>query len=363
MKKIALFISSLQKGGSERVMVNLAGYFQKQGYETILVTQYKRENEYPLPQGVVRVFSEPEPDKLTGCCAGRIRNFIVRFKTLRSIWKEYKPDVILSFLGKNNLMAIATAAFLPAKVAVSVRGEPSMEYEGRLMRALAKRMFAYADGVILQTRRACGFFPKAVQRKSVILKNPINPAFIGKAEEQRGNMIVAAGRLDENKNHAMLIHAFARIAGEYPEMRLVICGEGELRHKLEQLVSDKGLCGRVDLPGSIDNVAEMIGRARIFALTSNTEGMPNSVIEAMALGTPVISTDCPCGGPAEIIRNEENGMLVPVGDAYALADAMRKILSDKELEQKLSKNARSIADELAPEKVDREWEEYLFGRL
>lgn len=356
MKRIALFISSLQRGGSERVMANLAGYFQKQNYETLLVTQYIRENEYPLPQGVTRVISEPAPDKLMG---GRVKNFIVRFMALRNIWKEYKPDVILSFLGKNNLMAIATAAFLPAKVAVSVRGEPTMEYEGKFMQFLAKLVFRFADGVILQTRRARGFFPKAVQKKSVILKNPINQQFIGrKIRVERENIIVTAGRLDENKNHAMLINAFAKIADEYPEMRLVIYGEGELRTKLETLADEKGLSGRIGLPGSIDNVAEMIGRARIFALTSNTEGMPNSVIEAMALGTPVIATDCPCGGPAEIIRNGENGVLVPVGDAYALADAMREILSDKAFEKKLGENARTIAEELEPEKICREWEEY-----
>jgi len=361
MKRIILFINSLQKGGSERVMVNLAGYFQKQHYDTILVTQYKKENEYVLPDGVTRIYSEPAQEALTG---GRIRNFCIRFKTLRAIWKEYKPDVILSFLGKNNLMAIATSAFLPAKVAVSVRGEPTMEYEGRLMRFLAKFLFRFADGVILQTKRAAQFFPKAVRKRSVILRNPLNPAFLGKKRHtQRDNVIVAAGRLDENKNHAMLIHAFSKIAGEYPELKLVIYGEGELRESLLALAAQKELTERVMLPGSIDNVEEMVGRAKIFALTSNTEGMPNAVIEAMVLGTPVIATDCPCGGPAELIENGENGLLVPVGDAYALADAIRKILSDEEFAQKISENAEKLADELAPEKVCREWMEYLFERL
>lgn len=361
MKRIALFINSLQKGGSERVMVNLAEYFQSQKYDVILITQYKRENEYEISANIRRIYSEPEPEELTG---SRIRNFRIRFHHLRDIWKKYKPDIILSFLGKNNLMAIATAAFLPSKVAVSVRGEPTMEYEGHLMQFLAKRMFRFADGVILQTERAKDFFPKAVQKKSVILKNPLSPMFVGrKPVIQRDNVIVAAGRLDENKNHAMLIHAFSRIAGEYPNMRLVIYGEGELRGQLTELVKEKELEERISFPGSIDNVADEIGRAKIFALTSNTEGMPNTVIEAMVLGTPVISTDCPCGGPAMLINDGENGLLVPVGDAYALADAMRKLLSDEELAQKISENARKLAEELAPEKVDREWMEYLFERL
>ncbi len=361
MKRIALFINSLQKGGSERVMVNLAGYFHGQGYDVILITQYRRDEEYELSPKIRRIYSEPEPEEFT---KSRLKNFIIRFERLRNIWKQYKPDIILSFLGKNNLMAIATASFLPCRVAVSVRGEPTMEYDSRLMRLLAKLMFRFADGVILQTARAREFFPKAVRKKSVILKNPLNPAFVGRERlARRDNVIVAAGRLDDNKNHAMLIHAFSRIAGEYPEMRLVIYGEGELRGQLTQLIAEKGLEDRIELPGSIDDIAEAVGRARIFTLTSNTEGMPNSVIEAMVLGTPVIATDCPCGGPASLIENGENGILVPVGDAYALADAMRKILSDKELELKLGENAAKLSDELDPERVCAQWLEYLVKNL
>ncbi|MBO5031583.1 MAG: glycosyltransferase family 4 protein [Lachnospiraceae bacterium] len=357
MKRIALFISSLQKGGSERVMVNLASYFREKNYDVILVTQYKKENEYSIPPEIRRVYSEPDEHELQG---GRIKNFCVRFRTLRNIWKAYKPDIILSFLGKNNLMAVATAAFLPSRVAVSVRGEPTMEYEGKMMQLIAKLVFRFADGVVLQTKRACAFFPKAVRKKSRILSNPLNSQFLDREPcEDRENLIVAAGRLDNNKNHAMLIHAFAKIAEEYPVMKLVIYGEGELRTSLEELIREKGLEDRISMPGSIDDVADKICKARIFALTSNTEGMPNSVMEAMALGLPVVATDCPCGGPAELIEDGVNGLLVPVGDAYALADAFRRILEDKDFEKKLGENARQITKDLAPEKVNKEWEEYL----
>jgi len=300
MKRIVLFISSLQKGGSERVMVNLAEYFHRRRYDVILVTQYRLEEEYPISPEIRRVCSEPDESALQG---GRIRNFCVRFGALREIWNAYKPDVILSFLGKNNLMAVATAAFLPSKVAVSVRGEPTMEYEGRLMQMIARFVFRFSDGVVLQTEGARAFFPKAVQKKSVILSNPLNEQFLNKRIcEEREDLIVAAGRLDENKNHAMLIHAFA-IAEDYPAVRLVIYGEGALRTALETLVEEKGLGGRISLPGNVSDVADHICKARIFTLTSNTEGMPNSIMEAMALGIPVIATDCPCGGPSALIVN------------------------------------------------------------
>ncbi len=359
MRRIALFINSLQKGGSERVMANLAEYFYGKGYEVILVTQYKKEVEYEIPAGIRRVYSEPEEERLQG---GRLHNFLERFHTLRGIWKAYKPDVVLSFLGKNNLMAILAAAFLPVKTAVSVRGEPTMEYEGSKMQAVAKLLFSHANGVILQTGQAKAFFPKRVQQKAVILPNPLNPLFLrerytGEKEE----VIAAAGRLDDNKNHAMLIRAFSMIEQEFPKIKLVIYGEGESREKLEELVSEMGLQKKVELPGSVSDVAAHIEKVRIFTLTSYTEGMPNSVIEAMCLGLPVIATDCPCGGPAELIKNGDNGLLVPVGDEKALAEAIRKILSDPELEKRLGDQAFRIQEQMEPQKVCRMWEEYLNG--
>lgn len=357
MKRIALFISSLQQGGSERVMVNLAEYFHEKKYDVILVTQYRLENEYSISPEIRRVCSEPDESMLQG---GRIRNFCVRFGALREIWNAYKPDVVLSFLGKNNLMAVATAAFLPSKVAVSVRGEPTMEYEGKLMQMIAKFVFRFADGVVLQTEGARAFFPKSVQRKSAVLSNPLNPQFLNrKISAEREDLIVAAGRLDENKNHAMLIHAFAKIAEEYPTVKLVIYGEGGLRASLTALVEEKGLSDRISLPGSVSDVADCICKARIFTLTSNTEGMPNSIMEAMALGIPVIATDCPCGGPAALIENGVNGLLVPVGDAFALADAFRRIFEDRDFELKLRRNACKITEKLAPDRVCQEWEAYL----
>jgi glycosyltransferase involved in cell wall biosynthesis len=340
-------------------MVNLAEDFYKNNFEVILVTQYKRDVEYDINPKIRRVYSEPDESLLSD---GRFHNFWVRYKTLRNIWKEYKPDIILSFLGKNNLMAIATSAFLPAKTVVSVRGEPTMEYQGKAMGILAKFMFRFADGVVLQTKQSMKFFPMAVRRKAVIMSNPLNPDFMNKKYTgAREDVIVTVGRLDENKNQAMLIHAFSRIAAEFPKMKLVIYGDGECKEKLEDLVRSKNLADRISLPGSISDVPKHIYNARIFALTSNTEGMPNTIIEAMALGIPVISTDCPCGGPAQLIEDGVNGLLVPVGDAYALADAFRRILEDVELETRLQENSYKITQKLAPDKVCKQWRDYLNG--
>lgn len=355
-KHIAMFISSLNKGGSERVLVNLAEYFYSRGYRVTIVTQYQTENEYEIREGIRRVYSEITEEEIG---SGRIGNFVKRFRKLRNIWKTEKPDLILSFIGKNNMMAILTSRFLSIPTVISVRGEPKEEYYSRFLRMAAKLLFPLADGIVLQTTASKEFFSKAVQRKSVILPNSLNPAFIREVYDgERDKQIVAVGRVDANKNHCMIIEAFASLAEQYPDYELVIYGEGELRQSLLEQVETMGLKERVHLPGSISNVAEAIYKASVFVLSSNSEGMPNTLIEAMALGIPSISTDCPCGGPQDLIESGENGILTEIDNVKMLEENLQKIISDQEFATKLSKNASKIQEKLNPDLINGKWEEY-----
>ena len=356
---IALYISSLRKGGAERVIANLADHLSGRGYRVILVTTHKAEEEYEVPAKVCRVISEPEADELK---RGRIGNFLTRFRKLRNIWKREKPDVILSFIGKNNIMAILTSAGLRIPVAVSVRGEPREEYYSRGLRLLARYLFGMAAGVILQTKESLSFFPDAVRKKAVILKNPINPLFFRKRfEGEREKTVVAVGRIDENKNHRMLIKAFAQIASEFPDYHLIIYGEGEKRAELRELTKDLNLEGRISLPGSVDNVVNAIYKTRVFVLPSNTEGMPNTLVEAMVLGLTVISTDCPCGGPAELIEHKINGLLTPVNDEKTLTENLHFVLSNLQISDEMGKRASITGEIYRPDKVFSEWENYLIS--
>lgn len=356
-KHIAMFISSLNKGGSERVLVNLAEYFFYGGYEITIVTQYKTENEYGISAGIRRVFSEITEEEKG---KGRISNFRKRFLKLRSIWKQEKPDLILSFIGKNNMMAVMTSRFLHIPVVVSVRGEPAAEYDSRMLKTAANLLFRWADGVVLPVERSGEFFAKGVRKKAVCLKNPLNPSFIRRIYEgEREKEIVAVGRVDANKNHEMILRAFEGLAAQYPDYRLVIYGEGELRHPLQKMAEDMGLADRVFLPGSISNVADKIEKASVFVLSSYSEGMPNTLIEAMALGIPCVSTDCPCGGPAELIENGENGYLIEPGNWKKLQEILQKLLDDPDLAGKVGRNAAKIQEKLNPDTINGMWEDYL----
>lgn len=356
---VALYISSLRKGGAERVMANLADYLSSRGYRVVLVTTHKAEEEYPVSAKVCRLISEPEDEELK---RGRIGNFMTRFQKLRNIWKREKPDVILSFIGKNNIMTIMTSIGLKIPVAVSVRGEPREEYYNKLLRLLAKGLFGIASGVILQTKESFSFFPWYVRKKAVILRNPVNPDFFRERfEGERDKTIVAVGRIDENKNHQLLIRAFARIANEFPDYHLIIYGEGDKREELCRLTKDLNLEDRISLPGSIDHVAAKIYKTRVFVLSSDTEGMPNTLVEAMILGLTVISTDCPGGGPAELIEHKVNGLLTPVNDEKTLAENLQFVLNNLQKADEMGKTAAITGEIYRPERICLEWENYLIS--
>lgn len=354
---VAMLIGALTRGGTERVLVNLAEYLIQNGYLVTVVTQYQKEGEYSLNPAVKRILSDITDEETS---SSRIVNFKRRFFKLRNIWKQERPDVILSFIGKNNMMAILTSRFLKIPVAVSVRGEPAMEYYNSWMRFMARHLFKLADGVILQTRQCYDFFPEAVRKKAVILRNPVSVSFFRERYEgEREKELVAVGRVDANKNHEMLIRAFADVADQFPEYRLTIYGEGELKGKLTELVSKLGMQRKIFLPGAISNVQDAIYKARIFILPSNTEGVPNTLIEAMILGLTVIATDCPCGGPADLIEHGVNGLLTPVGNVEKMKENLHKTLNDLQKADLMGKNAAKTGDIYQPEKVYKEWENYL----
>ena len=404
MKKICLFISSLNKGGSERVMVNLAGRFAAAGTETVLVTQYREKNEYPLPAGVRRVYSELTPEEQ----GGRLQNLVRRYRKLQRIWETEQPELILSFIGKNNIMAVLTARKLQIPVVVSVRSDPFMEYpkEEPLLRLAARAVFPKAAGIVLLTERCRDFFGESgkTQKKIVILPNLLAEEFAqlnhastdefaqtdhapakeltepeiaehcpGDAEQDRTELrteaenaekrllLTAIGRLDENKNQAMMIRAYERIRREFPDSCLEIYGDGPDREKLEQLIISMDAEEQIRLMGSTDQVPQVLKRTAVFMLCSGFEGMPNALLEAMMLGTACIATDCPIGGPAEVIRSGENGILIPVNDEEALAAALRELLSDPAGRNRIAREAAKIAELYDPAKAFERWREYLDG--
>ncbi len=388
---IAMYIGSLNKGGAERVMANLAVYFFEQGYRVTLVTTYLARDEYEVKHaawkavpagadgavlvsdmeekpvwvdpsggekdGIQRVFSALLKDEQEG----RIKNFTKRKEKLRKIWRQLKPDLVLSFLGKNNIMALSTATREGIKVVVSVRADPEMEYNTKALKAGMLATFGKAAGVVVQSTGARNFFPGFIRKKCTILPNALNPAFIRKRYVgDREKSVVMVGRLDENKDQALVMRCFAEITKDkFKDYKLLLYGDGPDRQKLQRLSISLGLEEKCEFAGSVKHVAEHIEKASLFILASRQEGMPNALIEAMSLGLPCISTDCPCGGPRDLIINNENGILVPVSDEKSMREAMIKILSDHEFAEKIGTSATKVQDFYKPEITNLKWKRYL----
>lgn len=359
--RIAFYIGSLDKGGAERVIANLAEYFHSQNYEVYVVTKLRGKDEYALRFGITRIVADITREEET---KSRIGNLYARISKLRKIWKEIKPDVIVSFIRKNNVMTIVSSRFLNIPVVVSVRSDPKRELQGRVMKPLSLLLFRFADGIVLQTKQAVEFFPKSLQKKAVILPNSINPAFLnGQNTAEKQKEIVTVGRIDKNKNQRMLIEAFSEVAHKYPDWCVRLYGDGEEAILLKELVKKTGLEKQVFFMGQVSNVAEKLSKASVFVLPSKCEGMPNALIEAMAMGTAVISTDCPCGGPADLIQNGENGILIAVDDKKALIEALEKLINDEKCRNRLAHNAAQIIKKLHPDIVNRQWKEYIEAKL
>lgn len=357
LRKIAFFIGSLAKGGAEKVVLNLAEYFHNQGCDICIMTAWTNAVEYPLPEYITRV-----DVSLTKAEMGKkkIQNEILRAKKRKKVLKEFAPDILVAFIKENNFRAILTAKSIRIPVVVSIRSAVNMEYPKRIDRFLMKLLFPLADGIVLQTQDSKRFFTKRLQKKITVLPNSLNPLFIrNRYEGERKKEIVTVGRIDDNKNQQMLVEAFEELAERANGWKCVIYGDGEKREDIRKYVQEKGLGNKILLPGNQADIYEKIYQSNIFVLTSYFEGMPNALIEAMALGLAVISTDCVGSGPKELIRNNENGILIPVGDKKALKEALLRLIADKELEKELGVEAAKIVKNLNPDYVNSLWKTYL----
>ena len=356
-KSIVFYIGNLSMGGAERVIVNLAAYFHASGYKVTIVTKEQDSDEYPVPEGVTRILADIVGDEIS---SNRLLNLYRRIAKLRNIWKQLKPDYIVSFIKKNNFMAITSATGLRIPVIVSVRSNPAREYPDKVTRLLVRVLFSRAAGVVLQTQQAKEFFPAAVQKKAVVLPNSLSEQFLwAEYTGERKKEIIWVGRMDSNKNPKMLLQAFAAVAEKHPEWTIKYIGEGYQRKELEEICKERNLLKQVVFMGRLDNVAEVVQKSSIFVLTSKQEGMPNALIEAMVSGLATVSTDCPCGGPAELIENGVNGILISVDDETALTKALDKLLSDDEYRNRLGENAKKLIEKVHPDIVNAQWLTYI----
>lgn len=270
---------------------------------------------------------------------------------VKKIKSEYQIDTTVSFLKLGNVVNIL-AGGKDIKI-VSERFDPSkMDLLYRLSATFAN---FFADRVVFQTKRVQNMYCEKVQNKSIVITNPTEVSCGVNAV--RTKRIVTVGRLNRQKNHKLLIRAFALFHTTHQEYHLHIYGEGGLLDELLQVAGDYNVSEFVHFDGFRDDVHAAIADAEQFVLSSNFEGLSNALMEAMMMGHACISTNC--AGSDELIENEKNGLLVPIGDVNALSKAMCRLSDDSGLRERLGRAAAVAAQAWKTETVTRLWENIL----
>ncbi len=353
--KILFYINALGRGGAERAISNTASYFAEHGWDTILLTSFRIRDEYSCSKKVRRMSIEKEQ-----IVQSRIRRNVSRIREIRKILKCEKVDVAVSFMGEANFRLVFASAGLPVKTIVSVRNDPKQEYKGMIGRIVGKYILPLADGAVFQTDEAGEWFPKRLRSRSKVIFNVVDKKFY-QTKPGGGTDIVTCGRVVPQKNHALLIRSFHRICENFPEVQLYIYGAIETDSDIPDLVERLSLQNRVHLMGKTETVEDILSGASVFVLSSDYEGMPNALMEAMAVGVASISTDCPCGGPRELFGDKLRDMLVPTGDEAALADKMTELLADHKKREETGRKMRERAEEFRTEVIGDKWIAYVIS--
>jgi glycosyltransferase involved in cell wall biosynthesis len=264
-------------------------------------------------------------------------------------------------LDKTNILTLLALSETSYPVIISEQNNPALAI-GNLWKKLRHLTYPHAARVISTSQGVDCYFDWLPKTKRAVIYNPLVPLKNDQGEmnlikgaDPDKKWVIAMGRLVHQKGFDILLHAFGQIAGNHSDWQLLILGEGELRPELEELRQSLGLSHQVVLPGLIDNPFPVLKKSKLFVLSSRFEGFGNVLIEALACGIPVISTDCP-SGPREIIRDGVNGILVQNGDVEALAVAMDRLMSDQGERKRLADRAADVTERFSLEKIMGMWE-------
>lgn len=350
-------------GGAERVMATLANEFVERGNEVLIVTMKDAQSVYKLDERVKiigaggNVNSERRVKRSFQMCLSAIKGIRVYIKEI----KKFKPDIILSFLTNTNIMSIIVKKIYIRDIPLIISERCDPETRGIVTKKICELLYPKSDLIVCQSERVANYFLSINNEANVtIIPNPINDqAICKKTSEERKKIIVAVGRLNKQKNYELLINSFNKIKMKYPEYQLNIFGKGPEEDSLKCLIKKLDLENRVHLMGTKDNVMNYVYDSSLYVMSSNFEGFPNALIEAMGSGLPVICTDFSTGIARELIKDGVNGYVVPVNNPTKMAEAMSIILDNNSLQENMSRENKKIINTLNKSKIVDMWEKAL----
>ena len=351
MRKIIVSIGTLLSGGAERVLSILSEPLASNFEEIIYLTWIDSPDFYTLDSRVKRICVEKE-------CGST-------FLPKKALWfrnyiKKEKPLLVLSFLEPFNVMICFTLMGVDVPIVVANRNDPRYVWGDFIHRNLRALAYRKAVGNLSQTENNKNYFKGSLLEKGHVIYNPIflSEEYVGKAiTTEKKNRIVSVARITKQKNPEMLIRAFKKFHEKHPDYTLTMYGNGEDSDYVLDLIEKEGLSSYITLPGAKNNIWDEITDAKCFVMTSWYEGMPNSLLEAMCLGLPCVSTKV--SGAVDLIKSGENGILVDLDDDSSFSEAMCKVIEDDKYALSLGFKATEIYNLLAVENISKQWIEYL----
>nr|WP_316656147.1 glycosyltransferase family 4 protein [uncultured Gellertiella sp.] len=365
--KALLIISSLDGGGAARVLTELASSLADSGFDVAVLTLEGKgaRDAYPLDPTIER--RRIQLLWPSSSLRDRLASMLRRWYLLRHAILDMQPDVVLSFIDTTNIRVLASLLFTRIPVVVSERTDPRHHQIGRTWTLLRRYLYRTAGGVVVQTGRVADWMrgelggrPVTVIPNALRIAQPVGNKLPKANPAARG--LISVGRLVASKRFDLLIRAFVSTGLASAGWTLVILGEGPERARLEALLAELGCAANVSLPGHVADVAATLDAADIFVMTSEYEGFPNALLEAMQAGLACISTDCE-SGPRELITDGKDGLLIPVNDPDFLARAMIRLACDGDLRMSLARAAFASCQRFEPQAVTALWRATLLGAI
>lgn len=355
MKKVLFAIDSNTAGGAERQIVTLANSFCRHEYDVVLVNSDTASAFNKVDEKIKIIKMGVDSEKK------RLKRLILKYKNMKVILEKTRPDVVVVFLFNMELPTILACQEKKIPVCTAILDNGTQNVLSYIFR---KIFYNRIDGVVFQTEtiRKLKFFKKV--KRYAIIPNPIQQDLVADSPpveyEKRKDWIISAGRLVWEKDQAMLVRVFEKIAEEDEHIELHIFGEGPLKESLQLQIQKSQFSERIFLDGVEHNVMKNHRDAKAFAFTSLMEGYPNALIEAMANGIPVISTAFARKNAYDIIQNGIDGYVCENEDDYILK--IKQILYNPQISMQFSINAARISNKLNTEKIFRQWEQFLFQK-
>ncbi len=345
--RIVIINNHLIGGGAERVVCNLANYLCKKGYNINVVSAVGKKGSYALDEKINKTYL------MDGFFSKRkIKYLHEKYKRFKQYIRTHRDvSCYIVMMPLNAFMITRIRRLTSASIIISERNDPSSHNirERLMMRYATKR----CDGLVVQTSTISQWYKNV--KKKIVIPNAINNDMVFSSRKKIEKKIVTVARLEKQKNYPLLISAFSIFNKKHPEYVLEIYGQGSQEKMIKELIKKHNLVDKVRLMGFVEDVHSHISNAECFVLSSDYEGMPNALIEAMCIGLPCISTDCDGGGAKELIKHRKNGLLVQKGGINEMATAMTEIIENKKLRENLSTEAKKLKHELDREIIYDKW--------